>query len=222
MGPSETCSITDTKLKKIAWLSARDVNKKFDCLMHHFNEGSLAGCFHELDGRKAVGIDGIDKEEYGRELEANLEDLVARMKRMAYRPGPVRQVRIDKEDKPGEKRPLCISNFEDKIVQRMVHKVLASIYEPLFLDCSYGFRQGLGCHDAIQALWRYLYRWDVQTILDVDLARFFDTIDKQLLLAMLSEKIKDQRGLALPCTDVQGRGIGGGRIAGQRRRGPAR
>jgi retron-type reverse transcriptase len=137
--------------------------------MHHFNEESLAGCFHELDGRKAVGIDGMDKEDYGRELEANLEDLVARIKRMAYRPGPVRQVLIDKEDKPGEKRPLCISNFEDKIVQRMVHKVLASIYEPLFLGCSYGFRQGLGCHDAIQALWRYLYRWDVQTILDVDL-----------------------------------------------------
>lgn len=195
MGPSETCSITDTKLKKIAWLSARDANKKFDCLMHHFNEESLAGCFHELDGRKAVGIDGIDKEEYGRELEANLEDLVARMKRMAYRPAPVRQVLIDKEDKPGEKRPLGISNFEDKIVQRMVHKVLASIYEPVFLDCSYGFRQGLGCQDAIQALWRYLYRWDVQTILDVDLARFFDTIDKQLLLAMLSEKIKDPRFL---------------------------
>jgi RNA-directed DNA polymerase len=195
MGPSETCSITDTKLKKIAWLSARDPHKQFDCLMHHFNEESLAGCFHELDGRKAVGIDGIDKEDYGRELEANLEDLVARMKRMAYRPGPVRQVLIDKEDNPGEKRPLGISNFEDKIVQRMVHKVLASIYEPLFLDCSYGFRQGLGCHDAIQALWRYLYRWDVQTILDVDLARFFDTIDKQRLLAMLSEKIKDQRFL---------------------------
>lgn len=195
MGPSETCSITDTKLKKIAWLSARDPHKQFDCLMHHFNEESLAGCFHELDGRKAVGIDGIDKEDYGRELEANLEDLVARMKRMAYRPGLVRQVLIDKEDKPGEKRPLCISNFEDKIVQRMVHKVLASIYEPLFLDCSYGFRQGLGCHDAIQALWRYLYRWDVQTILDVDLARFFDTIDKPLLLGMLSEKIKDQRFL---------------------------
>jgi RNA-directed DNA polymerase len=82
--------------------------------MHHFNEESLAGCFHELDGRKAVGIDGIDKEDYGRELEANLEDLVARMKRMAYRPGPVRQVLIDKEDNPGEKRPLGISNFEDK------------------------------------------------------------------------------------------------------------
>jgi RNA-directed DNA polymerase len=65
----------------------------------------------------------------------------------------------------------------------------------LFLDCSYGFRQGLGCHDAIQALWRYLYRWEVQTILDIDLARFFDTIDKPLLLGRLSEKIKDPRFL---------------------------
>ena len=195
MGTSETCSITDTKLKRIAWLSARDPDRQFDSLMHLFNKESLAGCFHELDGGKAVGIDGMDKAEYGRGLDAHLEDLVARMKRMAYRPGPVRQVLIDKEGKPGEKRPLGISNFEDKMVQRMVHKVLESIYEPLFLDCSYGFRPGVGCHDAIQALWRYLYRWDVQRILDVDLARFFDTIDKQVLLAMLGVKIKDPRFL---------------------------
>ena len=52
---------TDTKLKRIAWLSALEPEKKFDQLMHHFNEGSLAVCFHELDGKKAVGIDGIDK-----------------------------------------------------------------------------------------------------------------------------------------------------------------
>jgi RNA-directed DNA polymerase len=83
--------------------------------MHLFNKESLAGCFHELDGGKAVGIDGMDKAEYGRGLDAHLEDLVARMKRMAYRPGPVRQVLIDKEGKPGEKRPLGISNIEDKM-----------------------------------------------------------------------------------------------------------
>ncbi len=106
MGTSETCSMTSTKLKRIAWLSAKDPDKQFDCLMHYFNEGSLAGCFHELDGKKAVGIDGVDKDEYGRELNENLENLVARMKRMAYRPGPVREVLIPKEDKPGAVRPL--------------------------------------------------------------------------------------------------------------------
>ena len=131
MGTPEPHTMTDTKLKRIAWLSARDPHKRFDCLMHLFNEEALAGCFHELDGRKAVGTDGVDKADYGRELNDNLKELVTRMKRMAYRPGPVRQVLIPKEDKPGAVRPLGISNFEDKLVQKMVHKVLESIYEPL-------------------------------------------------------------------------------------------
>jgi RNA-directed DNA polymerase len=59
MGPSESCPITDTKLKRIAWLSAREPNKVFHQLMHPFNEASLKGCFHELDGRTAGGADGI-------------------------------------------------------------------------------------------------------------------------------------------------------------------
>lgn len=195
MGTPEPCSITDTKLKRIAWLSAQDSDKQFNCLMHYFNEESLAGCFHELDGKKAVGIDGVDKAQYGMELDENLKDLVARMKRMAYRPGPVREVLIPKEDKPGAVRPLGISNFEDKLVQKMMHKVLESIYEPLFLDCSYGFRPGRGCHDAIRALLDHLFRDEVQTIIDVDLANFFNTIDHTLLLTMLSDKIKDPRFL---------------------------
>ena len=195
MGTPEPYPMTDTKLKRIASLTARDPHKRFDCLMHLFNEESLAGCFPELDGRKAVGTDGVDKADYGRELNDNLKELVTRMKRMAYRPGPVRQVLIPKEDKPGAVRPLGISNFEDKLVQKMVHKVLESIYEPLFLDCSYGFRPGRGCHDAIRALLDHLFRYEVQTIIDVDVANFFGTIDPPLLLKMLSAKISDPRFL---------------------------
>jgi hypothetical protein len=161
--------------------------------MHLFNEESLAGCFRELDGRKAVGIDGADKATYGAELNERLEELVARMKRMAYRPGPVREVLIPKEDKPGAMRPLGIANLEDKLVQKIMHKVLESIYEPLFLECSYGFRPELSCHEAIRALMHYLYRWDVQTVIDVDLANFFGTIDHSLLLERLHEKINDPR-----------------------------
>ena len=158
---------TNTKLKRIAWLSANDPEKKFDQLMHHFNEASLAACFHELDGKKAVGIDGIDKARYGENLNDNLKELVSRMKRMAYKPAPVRQVLIPKEGKSNKTRPLGISNFEDKLIQKMMCKVLASIYEPLFLDCSFGFRPGRGCHDAIRTLHHHLYRYDVQTVLDV-------------------------------------------------------
>jgi len=184
---------TNTKLKRIAWLSAQEPEKVFDQLMHLVNEGSLAACFHELDGKKAVGIDGIDKAQYGENLAANLKDLVARMKRMAYQPAPVRQVLIPKEGKPGATRPLGIGNFEDKLVQKMMQKILESIYEPRFLDCSFGFRPGRGCHDAIRSLSQHLYRYDVQTVLDVDLANFFGTIDHSLLIDMLKEKVNDQR-----------------------------
>jgi retron-type reverse transcriptase len=104
--------------------------------MHHFNVESLAACFHELDGNKAVGIDGITKAPYGEHLDENLQDLVERLKRMAYRPLPVRQALIPQEGKPGATRALGISVLEDKIVQKMMQKVLESIYEPLFLDCS--------------------------------------------------------------------------------------
>jgi retron-type reverse transcriptase len=124
----------------------------FNNLMHHFNKASLRDCIRELDGRKALGTDGVSKEEYKEKLNVNLDDLLARMKRMAYRPSAVRQVLIPKEGKSGAKRPLGISNFEDKIVQKMMQKVLESIYDPLFLECSYGFRPNRGCQTAIRAL----------------------------------------------------------------------
>lgn len=195
MGTTEPEVTTDTTLKRITWLSARDRHRQFECLMHLFNEGSLAACFHALDGRKAVGADGVTKAEYGEHLESNLAELVQRMRRMAYRPGPVRRVLIPKEDKPGATRALGISNVEDKLVQAMMRQVLEAIYEPLFLDCSYGFRPGRGAHDAIRALHQHLYRHEVQTVIDVDLARYFDTIDYALLLEMVGKKVRDPRFL---------------------------
>jgi retron-type reverse transcriptase len=56
----------------------------------------------------------------------------------------------------------------------MMQKVLESVYEPLFLDCSYGFRPGRGCHDAIKALYQHLYHHEVEVVIDVDLANFLD------------------------------------------------
>lgn len=161
--------------------------------MHHFNAAALTDCFHQLDGRKAVGSDGITKADYAEELAANLQDLVDRMKQMAYRPAPVRRVDIPKEGPPGATRPLGISNLEDKIVQKMTQRVLESIYEPVFRDCSYGFRPGRGCHDAIRALHQHLFRHEVQTVIDVDLAGFFDQIDHRLLAGFLRQKIRDER-----------------------------
>ena len=184
---------TKTKLNRIAWLSEQDHGKKFECLMHLFNYESLLECFHELDKNKAVGIDGINKMAYAINLDANIQELITKMKDMAYRPGPVREVLIPKEGKPGATRPLGISNLEDKIVQKMMQKVLESIYEPLFLNCSHGFRSGKSCHTAIQALQDHLYGNDIQTVIDIDLKNFFGTIEHQLLENILKEKIKDPK-----------------------------
>ncbi len=184
---------TDTALTEIAYLSARNPAQVFHSLMHHINEGSLRRCFEKLEGKKALGVDGISKEEYGENLRENLEALIARMKRMAYRPQAVRQVLIPKEGKPGATRPLGISSFEDKLVQRRVQEILESIYEPLFLDWSYGFRPGRSCHDAIRSLRNHLHAEEVEVVIDVDLANFFGTIDHGILKDLLRVKIKDTK-----------------------------
>lgn len=193
MGTTETLNKTDTILKRIAWLSEQDKNKEFGCLMHLFNQESLKQCFHELDANKAVGLDGVNKQMYAENLDSNIEDLLKRMKNMAYIPGPVRQVLIPKEGKPGATRPLGISNLEDKVVQKMMQKVLESIYEPTFLDCSHGFRPERGCHTAIKSLMKYLYNNEIQTVIDIDLKNFFGTIDHQMLEDLLKERIKDPK-----------------------------
>ena len=195
MSPSEAQRTADTVLQRITWLSARDASKCFGTVMHLFTQASLAGCFHTLDGRKAVGADGVTKAEYGADLERNLAELVERMKRMAYRPGAVREVLIPKAGAAGATRSLGISSVKDKVVQGMVRKVLDAVYEPVFLECSYGFRPGRGPHDAVRALHQHLYRHEVESVIDVDLAQFFDTIEQNRLLEMISQKVSDRRFL---------------------------
>lgn len=181
---------TNTKLRKIAERSEMDSLATFDCLMPHFNKANLISCFNELDGKKAIGIDEQTKEEYGLHLETNIEKLIVRMKSMSYRPQPVKEVFIQKDN--GKPRPLGIACIEDKIVQMMTAKVLESIYEPIFHDSSYGFRPDRNCHQAIKGLFNFLFGNRKIYILDVDLENFFGSIEHQKLLALLRMKIKDE------------------------------
>lgn len=195
MGTIEPQQKTRTKLTEIARSSTHNPQQVYHSLMHLYNVESLRGCFDQLDGKKAVGTDGVTKIHYGEKLQENLEDLINRMKRMAYRPAPVKLVLIPKEGQPNATRPLGISNFEDKLVQKKTQEILESIYDPIFLPCSYGFRPGRGCHDAIQDLYNYLYKEEVEIVIDVDLANFFGTIDHKMLGDMLNLKIKDPKFL---------------------------
>ena len=132
----------ETKLERIAEISATIKHPEFTSLYHLINKEMLLQCHRELDGNKAVGIDDITKREYSENLERNIEDLVDRLKRKAYKPQPSLRVYIPKSN--GKMRPLGIACYEDKIVQLALKKILEAIYEPKFLDCMHGFRPHKG------------------------------------------------------------------------------
>jgi RNA-directed DNA polymerase len=189
-GPTAT-----TGVEWIAQQARRAPQTRYTALMHHFTVHNLRACFTALDGTKAPGVDGVTKAMYAQDVEENLQALHRHLHQMSYRPQPVRRVDIPKED--GTTRPLGISCTEDKIVQEMTRRILEAIYEPLFLETSYGFRPGRSCHDALRRLNREMMSAPVDWILDMDLARFFDTMPHTELRAVRAERIADQRFLRL-------------------------
>jgi len=143
-----------TKLRRIGEKARSDPQRVFTSLYHHICDvDNLRACFEALPGNRAVGVDGVTKEQYGAQLDANLEDLSARLKRMGYRPQVKRRAYIPK---PGSEkgRPLAISGFEDKLVELAVKRVLEPIYEEQFEDSSHGYRPGCSQHRCLDDLGR--------------------------------------------------------------------
>jgi RNA-directed DNA polymerase len=155
----------------------------------------LSESYRLLDGQKAVGIDGITKALYVVKLEENLQDLLARIRRNAYKPQASRLVEIPKED--GSTRPLAISCFEDKIVQHAVSKILTAIFEPQFLSCSYGYREGMNAHEALRALMKHSNQNPDGITVEIDVRKYFNSIPHLNLQSILREKISDKRFLKL-------------------------
>lgn len=186
----------ETKLTRIAEKARENPKLKFTTLVHLINEETLMTAHVGMSERKALGVDGVGKEEYGENPEANLKDLVARMKRQAYKPQAVRRVYIPK---PGsnKKRPLGIPAYEDKLVQAVVARILNAIYEQDFLGCSYGFRPGRSCHDALKALGAIIENWPINYIVDADIKGFFDHVDHEWMVKFLKLRIADPNMLRL-------------------------
>ena len=184
-----------TGVERIASRARRYPEEQYTALMHHYSMENLRTCYESLDGKKATGIDGVTKAQYGEKLEENLEDLHLRLRRTSYRPQPVRTEEIPKED--GSMRRLGISCTEDKIVQEMTRRILEAIYEPVFMETSYGFRPKRSCHDALRRLNKEVMDQPVNWVADLDLAKFFDTMPHQAIITVLKIRIKDEKFLRL-------------------------
>jgi group II intron reverse transcriptase/maturase len=176
-------------------VAKRDKEARFTALLHHVDVESLRAAFVALKRLAAPGVDGVTWAAYGRNLEANLRDLHARLHRGGYRAKPSKRVFIPKAD--GRQRPLGIATVEDKIVQSAVVEVLNAIYETDFLGFSYGFRPGRSQHDALDALAVGIWRKRVSWVLDADIRDFFTRLDHGWLEKFLEHRIGDRRVLRL-------------------------
>jgi RNA-directed DNA polymerase len=180
-----------TKRERIAELARNAPDMAFTNLAHHIDIDWLLTAYFQTRKDGAVGVDGQTAEDYQANLMGNLQSLLNRAKSGTYVAPPVRRVHIPKAGSPGETRPLGIPTFEDKLLQRAVLMVLEPVYETDFLDVSHGFRPGRGAHGALESLWKQAMRLRCDWIVDVDLRKFFDTIDHGHLREFLKRRVRD-------------------------------
>lgn len=186
-----------TDLTRIGAKARKEPELVFTSLYHHICDvENLRACYDTLEAGKATGVDGITKAAYGNNLEANLRDLSARLRRMGYCPGPKRRSYIPK---PGSAkgRPLGISNLEDKIVEAAVKRTLEPIYETMFEDSSYGYRPGRSQHQCLDALGRTIQQKAVNHIVEADIKSFFDKVKHEWMIKFMGHRIGDERVIRL-------------------------
>lgn len=180
----------ETKLARIAEISKTKPKEIFTSIYHLLNKDLLMICHKELSGNKATGIDGITKAQYEENLENNIEQLAEELQSMKYIPSPAKRVYIPKAN--GKMRGLAIANYEDKIVQLGMKKIIEAIFEVKLSQNMYGFRPNKNCHDALKALNKNLYR-KVRYVVDADIKGFFDHVDHKWLIKCVEQHIKDPR-----------------------------
>jgi RNA-directed DNA polymerase len=179
-----------TKQQRIAELAKQQPEVSFTSLNHYLDVDWLREAYRRLRKDSAPGHDGQTVADYGKDLESNLQSLLDRAKSGTYFAPPVRRVHIPKGTGTAT-RPIGIPATEDKLLQRAVAMLLEPIYEQDFLDCSYGFRPGRSAHEALRALWSQCMAGGIKWLLDVDLSKFFDTLDKAHLRSFLQHRVRD-------------------------------
>jgi RNA-directed DNA polymerase len=190
MNETSGSTAISTKLERIATLARDAPEMAFTTLAHHVDLAWLREAYRLTRKDGATGVDRQTAAEYATNLEDNLRSLLERAKSGTYRAPPVRRVHIPKGCGP-ETRPLGIPTFEDKVLQRAVTMVLEAVYEQDFLPCSYGFRPGRSAHQALQALWDQTTRTAGGWVVELDIRKYFDSIDHGHLREVLRRRVLD-------------------------------
>ena len=190
MGETSSSQTVSTKLERIAKMAKEMPGVALTTLAHHIDVEWLREAYRRTRKDGATGVDRQNAEQYAEHLEDNLRALLGRVKSGTYRAPPVRRVHIPKGD-GSQTRPIGIPTFEDKVLQRAVAMLLEAVYEQEFHDFSYGFRPGRSAHGACEALRNATMRMAGGWVLEVDIRKFFDTLDHEHLRQILSRRVRD-------------------------------
>jgi RNA-directed DNA polymerase len=179
-----------TVQQRIAELARERPEECFTALNHYLSVDWLKAAFERVKPDGAPGIDGQTWSEYWRNLDENLRSLLHRVKSGSYFAPPVKRVHIPKGDGK-ETRGIGMPTIEDKVLQRAIAMLLEPIYEQDFKFFSYGFRPGRSAHEALACIWSQCMNQRIEWILEVDIRKYFDTLNHEWLRTFLDRRVRD-------------------------------
>jgi len=189
IGDTLRSQTVSTKLKRIAEQAIQNPNMVFTTPVHHIDVEFLHEAYELVNKNAVPGLDGVTFAMYGENLGDNLENLHKRLKEGKYKAPIIKRIWLDKEG--GKKRPIGISELEDKIVQRAVTMLLEAVYEQDFYEFSHGYRKNKSAHKALKDLRNHLMEMGISRIADIDICGFFDNIDRTKMMEILKKRVND-------------------------------
>ena len=194
------------------WINPAGAKKVHSLIDKVYKRKNLEMAWERVNAnRGSGGIDGQTLEGFAEQLDKNLDRLQSELKEGTYRPQPVRQVQIPKMGKPGEFRGLGIPTIYDRVCQQALLNRLQPIFEPVFDDANYGYRQGRSTKDALRKVWKEIDSGS-EWIVDADLKDFFGSVDHEKLLTLVAQQIADGGVLRLIEAMLKAGSYGKGRL----------
>ena len=172
------------------------MKKYYSLIDKIYNKNNILEAFKRVKKNKgATGVDGETVEYFQSLLGDKINEIHCELKEGIYKPSPVRRTYIEKDD--GTQRPLGIPTVKDRVVQQAVRNIIEPIFEPNFHPSSYGYRPNCSCQKAVAKAERFLNKWGLEYVVDMDLSKCFDTLNHELIIESVNEKISDGKVLRL-------------------------